>query len=256
MARHQSRNVVKSSRRRCPTCLPPPIRVLLSLAFSSAATMFSASFGSGFIVCLGLFVSTSARITRARASPSMIRWPILAGSSRDQGFVGSWRSATSQPSAPSLLPRPPRPAPDHPDALTAASTVSASLVRPTLRPHADSALNSLGSIGPTRLALSFLALFSASMRLLDRAGPASLGSGWARGTTAADFGRRTRRDGCVVKDSYDRIVRQNYDHDALPFLGFAHCARAALPDLTALLPWVRTSGWRWTGRGPRLRGLQ
>src|SRR4029453_7089333 len=53
--------VVKSSRRRCPTCLPPPIRVLLSLAFSSAETMFSGSFGSGFVVCLGLFVSTSAR---------------------------------------------------------------------------------------------------------------------------------------------------------------------------------------------------
>src|SRR4030095_819396 len=129
-----------------------------------------------------------------------------------------------------LLPRPLRPARAHPRALPAVSTVSASLVRPTLRPHADSALNSLGSSGPTRLALSCLALFSTSMRLLDRAGPASLGSGWARGTTAADFGRRTRRDGCVVKDSYDRIVRQNY--------------RAALPDLTALLPWVRTSGWR------------
>ena len=70
MARHQSRNVVKSSRRRCPTCLPPSISVLSSLAFSSAETMFSGSFGSGF-VCVGLFVSTSARITRARASPSM-----------------------------------------------------------------------------------------------------------------------------------------------------------------------------------------
>jgi hypothetical protein len=34
-------------------------------------------------------------------------------------------------------------------------------------------------------------------------------------------------------------VRQNYNHDALPFLGFAHRARAALPDLTALLPWVK-----------------
>src|SRR5262249_51208707 len=34
IARHQSRNVVKSSRRRCPTCLPPPTKVLSSLAFS------------------------------------------------------------------------------------------------------------------------------------------------------------------------------------------------------------------------------
>src|SRR4030095_10153662 len=35
MARHQSRNVVKSSRRRCPTCLPPSISVFLSLGFFS-----------------------------------------------------------------------------------------------------------------------------------------------------------------------------------------------------------------------------
>ncbi|PYN50172.1 MAG: hypothetical protein DME00_06565 [Candidatus Rokuibacteriota bacterium] len=54
-------------------------------------------------------------------------------------------------------------APDHPDALTAASTVSPSLVRPTLRHHAESALKSLISSGPTRFALSFLALFSAPM---------------------------------------------------------------------------------------------
>ena len=66
------------------------------------------------------------------------------------------------------------PALAHPDARTAASTVSASLVRPTLRPHADSVLNSPGSSGPTRLVLSFLALFSAAMMLLDRADPASL----------------------------------------------------------------------------------
>jgi hypothetical protein len=71
MARHQSRNVVKSSRRRCPTRFPSPIRVLSSLAFSSAETMFSGSFDSGFVVCIGRFVPTSACITRARASPSM-----------------------------------------------------------------------------------------------------------------------------------------------------------------------------------------
>jgi len=71
MARHQSRNVVKSSRRRCPTCLPPSIRGLSSRAFSSAETMFSGSLGSGLVVCVGLFGSTSPCITRARASPSM-----------------------------------------------------------------------------------------------------------------------------------------------------------------------------------------
>ena len=79
MARHQSRNVVKSSRRRCPTCLPPSIRGLSSLAFSSAETMFSGSLGSGLVVCVGLFGSTSPCITRARASPS-IKSP--AGSGR------------------------------------------------------------------------------------------------------------------------------------------------------------------------------
>ena len=66
---------------------------------------------------------------------------------------------------------------DHPDALTAASTASASLVSPTLRHHAESALNSPGSSGPTSFALSVLALSSASMMSSDRAGPASLGSG-------------------------------------------------------------------------------
>jgi hypothetical protein len=68
-------------------------------------------------------------------------------------------------------------APDHPDVLTAASTISPSLVRPTLRHHADITLKSLASSGPTRIALSFLALFSALMMLSERAGPASLGSG-------------------------------------------------------------------------------
>jgi hypothetical protein len=71
MARHQSRNVVKSSRRRCPTRFPSPIRVLSSLAFSSAETMFSGSFDNGFVACIGRFVPTSACSTRARASPSM-----------------------------------------------------------------------------------------------------------------------------------------------------------------------------------------
>jgi hypothetical protein len=64
---------------------------------------------------------------------------------------------------------------DHPDALTAASTISPSLVRPALRHHAESALKSLASSGPTRLALSFLALFSAPVTLSERARAASLG---------------------------------------------------------------------------------
>src|SRR6185369_5304958 len=66
---------------------------------------------------------------------------------------------------------------DHPDVLTAASTISPSLVRPTLRHHDDSALKSLISSGPTRFALSVLALSSAPMMFSGSAGPASRGSG-------------------------------------------------------------------------------
>jgi hypothetical protein len=68
-------------------------------------------------------------------------------------------------------------APDHPDVLTAASTISPSLVRPTLRHHDESALKSLISSGPTRLALSVLALPSAPMMFSDSAGSTSRGSG-------------------------------------------------------------------------------
>jgi len=79
--------------------------------------------------------------------------------------------------------------PDHPDALTAASIISPSSVRPTFRHHADIALKSLASSGPTRFALAFLALFSAPMMLSERATRASLGSGlvarWLRTLDAA-----------------------------------------------------------------------
>jgi hypothetical protein len=50
--------------------------------------------------------------------------------------------------------RPGAPAPDYdPDALTAASTIPPSSVKPTLRHHADGMLYSLGSSGPTRFTL-------------------------------------------------------------------------------------------------------
>jgi hypothetical protein len=54
IARHQSHSVVKSSRRRCPTGLPPSSRALSSLAFSSAETMFSGSLGPGLVVGVGM----------------------------------------------------------------------------------------------------------------------------------------------------------------------------------------------------------
>src|SRR5207245_890018 len=113
---------------------------------------------------------TVSHVRRTRwSAPSAGARPGVPRLSRQHGGRGPARRARSVSTS--------EPAPDHPDALTAASTISASFVSPTLRPHADSALNSLASSGPTRFALSFLALFSAPMMFSDRAGPASLGSG-------------------------------------------------------------------------------
>jgi hypothetical protein len=117
-------------------------------------------------------------------------------------------------------------APAHPDALIAASTISPSWVRPARRHQAD-------SVELTRLERSNEICFSllGPVQCADGA----LGQGGscftrerARDATAADFGRSTRRGSCVVKDSPERIVRENYDHDALAFLRLPHLVRAGL----------------------------